>query len=104
MYEITGTVKSVGEIERYGNFEKKVLILKVNGEFPKVLPFEFANKQIAKLDNVKSGQDVTVKFDVDGKEWKDKVFVNLRAFGIQADEMNQDTAYLGGGATHDQTQ
>ena len=39
------------------------------------------------LDNVKEGQKVTVSFDISGREWNGRYFVNLNAWKIEpADE------------------
>ena len=74
MYEFTGKVKSVGELQTFASgFAKRELVVEEEreGNWPNVVAFAFKKDNVAKLDGVKPGMRVKVGFAVDGREWTD---------------------------------
>ena len=94
MYEFTGKVKSVGEVQTFASgFTKRELVVEEErkGNRPNVVAFTFKKDNAAKLDGVKPGMRVKVGFAVDGREWTDPktgkvrfLFISAQlAYGIQ---------------------
>ena len=83
MYEFTGKVKCVGELQTFASgFTKRELVVEEEreGNWPNVVAFAFKKDNVAKLDGVRSGQRVKVSFAVDGREWTDPKTGKVRYF------------------------
>ena len=83
MYEFTGKVKVVGELQTFASgFTKRDLVVEEEraGNWPNVVAFAFKKDNIAKLDGVRPGQRVKVSFAVDGREWTDPKTGEVRYF------------------------
>jgi hypothetical protein len=83
MHVQTGTILSIGESEKINeNMTKRKFVIKTEGQYPQTLEFECINKATESLNFRKVGERVEVKFDIKGREWNGKYFVNLQAFAI----------------------
>ncbi len=83
MYEFTGKVKGVGELQTFANgFTKRELVVEEerDGNWPNVVAFAFKKDNVAKLEGVKPGMRVKVGFAVDGREWTDPKTGKVRYF------------------------
>ena len=79
MYEFTGKVKAVGELQTFASgFTKRELV--VEEERAGVVAFAFKKDNAAKLDGVVPGTRVKVGFAVDGREWTDPKTGKVRYF------------------------
>lgn len=74
--EIKCKVLRVGQTEFIGDkqFKKRELIVEYSGnpQYPQVLKFEASQERCDKLDSVKSGDNVTIHFNLNGREWANK--------------------------------
>ena len=83
MYEFTGKVKTVGELQTFASgFTKRELVVEEEreGKWPNVVAFAFKKDNVVKLDGVKPGMRVKVGFAVDGREWTDPKTGKVRYF------------------------
>ena len=83
MYEFTGKVKTVGELQTFASgFTKRELVVEEEreGNWSNVVSFAFKKNNVAKLDGVKPGMRVKVGFAVDGREWTDPKTGKVRYF------------------------
>ena len=83
MYEFNGTVKKVGELQKFSSgFTKRDLIVEEDkpGDWKNVVSFTFKKDNTAKLDGVSVGTRVKVTFAVDGREWTDPKTGKVRYF------------------------
>ena len=83
MYEFTGKVKAVGEVQTFASgFTKRELVVEEEreGNWSNVVAFAFKKDNVAKLDGVKPGVRVKVGFAVDGREWTDPKTGKVRYF------------------------
>lgn len=83
MYEFQGTVKKVGELQKFSSgFEKQNLIVEEDkdGNWSNVVTFTFKKNAISKLAEVTPGDHVIVGFVVDGREWTDPKTGRVRYF------------------------
>lgn len=79
-YEFTGKVVSVGKTESLGKdpskpFKKRLIIVDDSGEddkYPNPVPFEATADKCGLLDSCKKGDEVTIKFAINGREWTDR--------------------------------
>ena len=74
MYEMSGTVKKIGDIQTFASgFSKRELILEEekDSKWPNVVAFTFKKEGMSKIENLKAGDRVKVGFAVDGREWTD---------------------------------
>jgi len=84
MYELSGTVKLVMDEQTFGSgFNKREFVVETKDErYPQQIVFETVKDKTSLLDGVSVGDEVTVNFDIRGREWKEKYFVNLNAWKI----------------------
>lgn len=80
--EVKGTVVKIYPKETIKDFEKQGLVVKTNGEYPQEIMFEFIKGNIAQLEGLKEGQEVTVTFDIRGREYNGKHYVNLSGYRV----------------------
>ncbi len=85
MYEASGTIKLINDIQSFASgFTKREFVVTTGDKYPQDLKFEVVKDKCAMLDAFEPGQAVQVNFDIRGKEYNGKYFVNLSAWKIQA--------------------
>ena len=87
-YELRGRVLHVGGTETVGakGFQKRCVVIQTaDDKYPQKVPIWFVQASTAKLDKVFEGYDVTVTFDLNGREWNGKYFAELRGWAIKID-------------------
>lgn len=83
MYEFTGEVKAVGELQTFASgFSKRDLVVEEerDGRWPNVVAFSFKKENTAKLEGLALGLRVKIGFAVDGREWTDPKTGKVRYF------------------------
>ncbi len=86
-YEMTGKVKVVNEVMTFpSGFSKREFVITTAEQYPQDIAFETVKDKTALLDSLKPGQEVTVHFDVRGREYNGRYFVNLNCWRIQSGE------------------
>lgn len=85
MFELEGFIKTITEVEQITEkFSKVTVVLTDNKDkYPSHVPFEFTNDSIDMLSGFAEGIKVRIKFFINGREWKDRHFVSLRAASIE---------------------
>jgi len=86
-YDVTGTVKVIGETQAFGtgDFTKRELILVVeDGKYPQEISIEFIKDAGQKLDALEVGQECTVTFDLRGREHNGRWFNSLNGWKLDA--------------------
>ena len=89
-YEASGTVRFIGQTETKGTFtfRKFVVTTEDDPRYPQQIEFQATKGEIGSLDSIMVGDEVTVTFNVRGREWKSpsgdtKYFVTLDAWRIE---------------------
>jgi single-strand DNA-binding protein len=87
-YDLTGKVKLIQDAQTFGSgFTKREMVVVVeDGKYPQEINLEFVQDKVSLLDNVQVGQEVTVTFDIRGREYNGRYFNNLQGWKIQAGE------------------
>ena len=85
-YDMEGTVKRIEELKTFpSGFSKREFVITTDGErFPQDIKFECVKDRTALLEKVSEGQKIKVSFDIQGREYNGKYFVNLNAWKIAA--------------------
>ncbi len=83
-YDMEGTVKLIEELKTFpSGFSKREFVLTTDGErFPQEIKFECVKDRTTLLDKVSEGQRIKVSFDIQGREYNGRFFVNLNAWKI----------------------
>lgn len=86
MYELSGTVKEIFEEQTFGSgFNKREFVVtSTASKFPQEIKFECLKDKVALLENLNKGDSVKVTFDINGREWQGKYFVNLAAWKVES--------------------
>lgn len=84
-YELTGTVKLINEVQTFASgFTKRELIVTVpDGNYPQDISLDFLKDKVELLNDVAIGDEITVSFNLRGREYNGKYFNNLNAWKIQ---------------------
>lgn len=88
IYEFGGKIVTVGKTENLGKdpskpFKKRLVVIDGASEddkYPNPVPFEATGDKCALLDSYRKGNEVTVKFAINGRAWTDKQG-QMRYFG-----------------------
>lgn len=84
-YTASGIIHQLGEIETRGTsgFQvRTVVIEEEDNGFKNYLPIEFTKDKVNILDKYKDGDEVSVTYNVRGREYNGRYFVNLVGWKI----------------------
>ena len=94
-YELTGAVRLLHPTQTFSSgFAKREFVVEVeDGKYPQLIKLECVKDNVAKLDKVSVNDVVNVSFDIRGSEYKERHYVNLVAWKVEATgETAQPTA------------
>ena len=98
LFEITGKVVAVNDVQTFASgFTKRDIVINTsaNPEFYSPVPFSFKKDKTALLDGVKPGDEVKVKFGIDGRKWDGaegtRYFADLKGFGLEVTKAREFT-------------
>jgi Domain of unknown function (DUF3127) len=83
-YDLTGKIKLIQDPKTFDSgFTKREMVVVVeDGKYPQEINIEFVQDKIRLLDDLQVGQDVTVTFDIRGREYNGRYFNNLQGWKI----------------------
>ena len=92
-FETTGIIKVIFPTEsRSDKFSSRDFVLEIpDGNYPQLIKFQAVQERCGLLDQFTEGEQVTVHFDLRGREWNGKYLTNLNAWKIvgQAGEKSE---------------
>jgi hypothetical protein len=95
-YEVTGQIKRIDSMREYGDkgFRVREFIIEtVDEKYPQPVKLQVVNDACDTLDEYNIGDNVTVAFNLRGKEMDDgRVFNNLQAWRMDHQEGKQTVA------------
>lgn len=99
-YELTGKIKLIQEAKTFdsGFTKREMVVIVEDGKYPQEINIEFVQDKVGLLDSLQAGQEVTVTFDIRGREYNGRYFNNLQGWKITAQE--GDDFGAGGGQSH----
>ena len=85
-YDLTGKVKLVQDAKTISDkFTVREFVVTVDdGKYPQDIALQFVNDKVSLLDNLQVGEEVTVSFDIRGREYNGRYFNNLNAWKLQS--------------------
>ncbi|MEH6652506.1 MAG: DUF3127 domain-containing protein [Motiliproteus sp.] len=85
-YDLTGKIKLIQDEQTFGSgFKKREMVVTVeDGKYPQEINLEFVQDKVNLLDALQIGQEVTVTFDIRGREYNGRYFNNLQGWKIEA--------------------
>jgi hypothetical protein len=93
-YDLTGKVKLIQEVMKFdsGFTKREMVVIVEDGKYPQEINFEFVQDKISLLDNLQEGQEVTVTFDIRGREYNGRYFNNLQGWKIETPGVDNELA------------
>lgn len=87
-YDLTGKVKLIQEAKTFdsGFTKREMVVIVEDGKYPQEINLEFVQDKVALLDALQPGQEVTVSFDIRGREYNGRYFNNLQGWKIVTEE------------------
>ena len=83
---LKGTIKLVKDIQQISDsFSKREFVIETEDQYPQLVQFELVKDKCSLIDKSYEGKNVEVSFNVRGREWNDKYFVNLQAWRVVVD-------------------
>ena len=86
--ELTGRIIAVmeprsGVSARTGNaWMTQEYVLEVPGQYPKRCVFNIFGEDRIKQFNIQNGEDLTIQFDIDAREYQGRWFNDIRAYNV----------------------
>ena len=86
--ELTGRIIAVmeprsGVSARTGNsWMTQEYVLEVPGQYPKRCVFKLFGEDRIKQFNIQNGEDLTIQFDIDDREYQGRWFNDIRAYNV----------------------
>jgi single-strand DNA-binding protein len=83
-YDLTGKIKLVQEAKTFdsGFTKREMVVIVEDGKYPQEINIEFVQDKVSLLDALQVGQEVTVTFDIRGREYNGRYFNNLQGWKI----------------------
>jgi hypothetical protein len=85
-YDLTGKIKLIQEAKTFdsGFTKREMVVIVEDGKYPQEINIEFVQDKIALLDDLREGQEITVTFDIRGREYNGRYFNNLQGWKVEA--------------------
>lgn len=86
-YEAHGVIKHLFDPQTFASgFTKREFVIETeNGKYPQLIKFEAIKDKVEQLSQLRVGDAVNVSFDIRGSEYKERFYVQLNAWKIEAD-------------------
>lgn len=83
-YQATGRLHKVFDTEqKTASFQAREFVIEIaDGQFPQMVKFQLTQDRCTLIDDYAEGDQITVDFDLRGREWNDRYFTNLNAWRI----------------------
>ena len=85
-YDLTGKIKLIQDAKTFesGFTKREMVVIVEDGKYPQEINLEFVQDKVALLESLQIGQEVTVTFDIRGREYNGRYFNNLQGWKIVA--------------------
>ncbi|MCI1646826.1 MAG: DUF3127 domain-containing protein [Bacteroides sp.] len=99
--EFTGKIIAIlparGGVSKSGNeWKAQEYVIEDHGQYPKRMCFDIFGTDKIESFNIQMGEELTVSFDIDARQWQDRWFNSIRAWKI--DRVNATAAAQAPGA------
>lgn len=93
-YDLTGKIKIIQPVQTFdsGFTKREMVVIVEEGRYPQEINIEFIQDKVGLLDELQVGQEVTVTFDIRGREYNGRYFNNLQGWKLSTLEGNNSIA------------
>ncbi len=92
-YQITGKLVKKMDIEsKTSSFQTREFVIVTQEQYPQYVKFQLVQDRCSVIDKFNENDEITVFFDLRGREWQGKYFTNLQAWKIEAGGAKSDFA------------
>jgi hypothetical protein len=93
-YELSGKIKLIQDPKTFdsGFTKREMVVIVEDGKYPQEINLEFVQDKVALLENLQPGQEVTVSFDIRGREYNGRYFNNLQGWKVVVQEDGASSA------------
>jgi hypothetical protein len=89
-YDLTGTIRQIDNEQTFqSGFSKREFVVTTHDKYPQEIKLEFQKDKCGQLNQFRSGDAVTVSFNLRGNEYNGRFYVNLVAWKIEAEGATQ---------------
>ena len=83
-YDLTGKIKLIQDAKTFdsGFTKREMVVIVEDGKYPQEINIEFVQDKVALLESLQIGQEVTVTFDIRGREYNGRYFNNLQGWKV----------------------
>jgi len=83
-FEIQGKLHKVFPAEnKSGSFQAREFVIEVeSGQYSQLIKFQLTQERCDLIDSYSEGEEIQVHFDLRGREWDGKYFINLNAWRL----------------------
>jgi len=83
--EVIGKIIVLNDTEKVGanGFEKRLLVVETDEQYPQKVPVDFVQGKVNLLDDYLLGEKVKVSVNVRGNEYNGKYYVQLQGWKIE---------------------
>ena len=93
--QLTGNICTILDSEsgqgKNGEWKKQVFIIETTDQYPKKIAFTAWNTAVETIGRMREGQQVTVSFNPESREYNGKWYTDLKAWKIEGIEGQQRT-------------
>jgi hypothetical protein len=84
-YELTGAVRLIHDTQTFASgFTKREFVVETDGKYPQLIKLECVKDGVKHLEKLRVNDIVDVSFDIRGSEYKERHYVNLVAWKVEA--------------------
>lgn len=90
-YELTGKIKKIFDQQDFpSGFYKQEFVVTTEERFPQDIKLDCLKEKVEMLKDLKEGSPVKVSFDIRGREWNERYYVDLSAWKIEPADASAD--------------
>ncbi len=84
-FQVDGKLHKIFDTEQKSEkFRAREFVIEiVDGNYPQMIKFQLTQDKCELADNYNEGDEITVHFNLRGREWNDRFFTNLDAWRIE---------------------
>jgi len=91
-FEVKGKIKVLYDRQDFpSGFYKRDFVITTNEQYPQDIKFGALKERVDQLNGLVEGDEITVKFDVRGREYNGNYYVDLNAWRIERGVQGQPT-------------
>tara|TARA_B110000037_G_scaffold29139_1_gene34806 strand:+ start:83723 stop:84076 length:354 start_codon:yes stop_codon:yes gene_type:complete len=85
-YTLSGKIKKIFDLQTFpsGFSKREFVVTSTADRFPQDIKFDCLKDKADLLEGVKEGDEVTVHFDLGGREYNGRYFVNVNAWKLDS--------------------